>query len=93
MTWTPGHPPELPQEVIESLWRGNRGEAIELLQRELQIGREEARELVAAYILSNRAVQRRMDDGQSKLSWRVIRWVILFQAIAVAIGYFMLFRE
>jgi hypothetical protein len=93
MTNQPEHSSDLPQAVVDALWRGNRSEAIELLQRVRHIEREEARELVATYILFNSAVQRRMDDGQPKLSWGIMPWLILFQAILVAIGYFLFFHD
>jgi hypothetical protein len=93
MTNTPGHPHDLPQRVVEALWRGNRSEAIELLRREWNLDHEEARERVAAYILSNSSLQRRMTDSESETRWGVMRWLILLQAIAVAIGYFLFFRD
>lgn len=93
MTNHPEHSSALPQEVIDALWRGKRSEAVELLQRERNIGKEEARDLVATYILFNSAVQRKMDDEQPKLSWGFMPWLMLFQAIVVAIGYFLFFRN
>jgi hypothetical protein len=93
MTNEPGYSQDLPQEVIDALWRGNRNEAIELLQRKRNIDREQARDQVATYILFNRAVQRRMDDGQPRMGWGLMPWLILFQAIVVAIGYFLFFRD
>jgi hypothetical protein len=34
-----------------------------------------------------------MKDSQSETQWGLMRWLILFQAIAVAIGYFLFFRD
>ena len=86
-------PSDLPPKVIEALWRGERSEAIVQLQLERNLGLDEARELVASYILSQPSLRRRMKDTQSETRWGIMRWLILIQAIAVAIGYFLLFRE
>lgn len=93
MTNYPGHVPDLPQEVIEALWRGNRDEAIEQLRQQRNLDLQEAKEQVGTYILSQPALQRRMTDSQSETKWGVMRWLILLQAIAVAIGYFLFFRD
>jgi len=84
----------LPPQVIEELLRGNRLEAIELLRTERNLSHEEAKEQVASYILSQpSSLHRRMKDSQSETKWGTMRWLILIQAIAVAIGYFLLFRD
>jgi hypothetical protein len=84
---------DLPESVLEALWRGKRSEAIDLLQRERGISREEAREWVGTFILANKSVQRRMGDEQPTIGWGLIRWLMLFQAIAVAVGYYLFFRD
>lgn len=93
MTHMPGQVPDLPQKALEALWRGERSEAIEQVQLERNLGVEEARELVATYIMSQPALQRRMKDSQSETRWGIMRWLIMVQAIAVALGYFLLFRD
>jgi hypothetical protein len=93
MTNEPGPLPELPPQVLEALWRGDRSEAIVQLQLERNLGLEEAKEQVASYILSQPSLRRRMRDSQSETRWGIMRWLILIQAIAVAIGYFLLFRD
>lgn len=91
--YIPGQVPDLPPKVLEALLRGERSEAIEQLRLEQNLGLEEARDLVATYIMSQPSLQRRMKDSQSEARWGAIRWLILLQAIAVALGYFLLFRE
>jgi hypothetical protein len=93
MTNELGPVPELPPKALEALWRGDRSEAIVQVQLERNLGLEEARELVASFILANPSLRRRMRDTQSDTRWGVMRWLILIQAIAVALGYFLLFRE
>ncbi len=91
--YIPGQVPDLPPKVLEALLRGERSEAIEQFRLEQNLGLEEARDLVATYIMSQPSLQRRMKDSQSEARWGAIRWLILLQAIAVALGYFLLFRE
>lgn len=93
MTNEPAPLPDLPPKALEALWRGDRREAIVQLQLERNLGLEEATEQVAAYILSQPSLRRRMRDSQSETRWGLMRWLILIQAIAVALGYFLLFRD
>lgn len=92
MTDQSRHFPDLPQSVVEALWRGNRREAIERLQQEHNLDQAEAREHVAAYILSHSALKRRMVNAESETRWSFMWWLILLQAIAVAVGYYLLFE-
>jgi hypothetical protein len=84
---------DLPKKALEALSQGDRSEAIEQVRLERNISREEAREVVASFILSQPSLHRRMKDSQSETQWGLMRWLILFQAIAVAIGYFLFFRD
>ncbi|MDH4097706.1 MAG: hypothetical protein OEU87_05250 [Nitrospira sp.] len=93
MITQPEQSSDFPKSVLDALWRGKRSEAIDLLQRERNISREEAREVVGTFILANKSVQRRMDDEQPKLSWGYTPWLLLLQAIVVAVGYYLLFYE
>jgi hypothetical protein len=83
--------PDLPPKVIDALERGEREEAIVTLQQERDLNRVDARELVASYILLTPGL--RMKDIQAETKWGLMRWLILFQAIVVAIGYFMFFHD
>lgn len=82
--------PDLPAKVVDALQRGEREEAIVGLQQERNLTREDARDLVANYILLTPGL--RMKDTQSEVRWGFMRWLILFQAIVVAIGYFLFFH-
>jgi hypothetical protein len=93
MTTQPELSTGFPESVNDALWRGNRSEAIDLLQREWSIGRDEARELVGSVILANKSLRRRMGDEQPKIGWGLIRWLIVLQAIVVAIGYYLFYRD
>ena len=82
--------PDIPAKVVDALERGEREEAIVGLQRERNLTREDARDLVASYILLTPGM--RMKDTQSETRWGVVRWLMLFQVIVVTIGYFMFFH-
>ena len=86
---------DLPKKALEALSQGDRSKAIEQLQLERNMSREEARELVAAFIFSEPSLQAtmRLKEAKAETKWGLMRWLILFQAIAVAIGYFFLFRD
>jgi hypothetical protein len=86
---------DLPHKALEALSQGDRSKAIELIQLERNISREDARDLVAAFILSQPSLQAtmRLKESRAETKWGLMRWLILFQAIAVAIGYFFLFRD
>jgi hypothetical protein len=85
--------PDLPPNVLDALSRGERSEAITLLQSAQNLSREDAREQVATYIMSQPGLGRRMKDSQPSTPWGLLRWLFLAQAIAVAIGYLLLFKE
>ncbi len=82
--------PDLPAKVVDALQRGEREEAIVELQQECNLTREDARDLVAEYILLTPGM--RMKDTQSEGRWGAMRWLILFQIIVVTIGYFLFFH-
>jgi len=85
----------LPHKALEALLEGNRGKAIEEVQLERNISREDAREIVAAFILSQPSLQDKMRfvENRAGTKWGLMRWLILLQAIAVAVGYFLFFRD
>lgn len=86
---------DLPKKALEALAQGDRSKAIDQIQQERNMSREDARELVAAFILSQPSLQAkmRMEENRAGTQWGLMRWLILFQAIAVAIGYFLFFRD
>ncbi len=86
---------QLPQRALEALIEGDRNKAIEQVQREQNLSREDARELVASFILSQPSMMAnmRMVESRAGTNWGLLRWFILLQAIVVAIGYFLFFRD
>ncbi|MDH5669773.1 MAG: hypothetical protein OEY86_17375 [Nitrospira sp.] len=83
--------PDFPEKVVDALQRGEREEAIVGLQRERNLTREDARDLVASYILLTPGM--RMKDAESDTRWGFMRWLMLFQVIVVTIGYFLFFHD
>lgn len=86
---------DLPKKSLEALVEGDRNKAIEHVQAERNMSREDAREVIAAFILSQPSLQAamRLKESRAETKWGLMRWLILFQAIAVAVGYFFLFRD
>jgi hypothetical protein len=84
----------LPEKALEALSKGDREDAIKQVMLEGNLSREDARELVAGFLLTQPSLLRRMKDTQSETKWgRLMRWLILLQAIVVAVGYFLFFRD
>lgn len=86
---------DLSVKALEALDEGDRRKAVDLVQQERNMTREDAREVVAAYILARPSLQAKMRlaESQAKAPWGLLRWLLLFQAIVVAIGYFLFFRD
>ncbi|MDR4467370.1 MAG: hypothetical protein MRJ68_03610 [Nitrospira sp.] len=83
----------LPKKALEALSQGDREDAIKQVMLEGNLSREDAREVVANFLLTQPSLLRRMKDTQSETKWGLMRWLILLQAIVVAIGYFLFFRD
>lgn len=83
----------LPKKAIDALSQGHRDEAVKQVLLETKVSREEATQMVADFLLSQPSLLRGMKDTQSEAKWGLMRWLILFQAIAVAIGYFLFFHD
>lgn len=85
----------LPIKALEALAEGDRRKAVQQVQLERNLSWEDAREMVAAFILSQPDLQAkmRMQESRAGTNWSLIRWFILFQAIAVALGYFLYYRD
>jgi hypothetical protein len=86
---------DLPQKALEALLQGERNKAVDLVQLEGNMSREDAREVVATYIFADPSIQAmmRMKEATAGTKWGLMRWLILLQAIVVAIGYFLFFHN
>lgn len=86
---------DLPRKALEALSQGDRNKAVDQVQLERNMSREDARELVATYIFSDPSLQAmmRLKEAKAETKWGLMRWLILLQAIVVAIGYFLFFHN
>ena len=86
---------DLPRKALEALSQGDRNKAVDEVQLERNMSREDAREVVATYIFSDPSLQAvlRLKEAKAETKWGLMRWLILFQAIVVAIGYFLFFHN
>ncbi|MDH4088660.1 MAG: hypothetical protein OEV71_16150 [Nitrospira sp.] len=86
---------DLPRKALEALSQGDRNKAVDEVQLERNMSREDARELVATFIFSQPSLQAalRLKEAKAETKWGFMRWLILLQAIVVAIGYFLFFHN
>ncbi len=81
---------DLPKAAIEALWQGNVIEAIRIVRQERNIGLKEAKDVVDAYIASQPALKKKMDQVLATARQRFIRWLIGFLVLAAGIAYLMM---
>ena len=86
---------DLPRKALEALSQGDRNKAVDEVQLERNMSREDAREVVATFIFSQPSLQAalRLKEAKAETKWGLMRWLILLQAIVVAIGYFLFFHN
>ena len=80
----------LPQAAMTALWRGQLIEAIKLVCAEQNIGMNEARELVSAYVQTQPALRNRIDRTQADTREGLVRWLIFLLAGGVGLTYLLI---
>jgi hypothetical protein len=90
MASKPRRAPDLPKAAVEALWHGNVIEAIRVVRQEGNIGLKEAKDLVDAYLASQPALKKKMDQVLATAQQRFIRWLIGFLALVAGIVYFVM---
>lgn len=80
----------LPQAAVTALWRGQRIEAIKLVRVEQNIGLDEARDLVSAYLQTQPALSNRIAKTQTDTREGLLRWLIFHLAGAVGLTYLLI---
>src|SRR5574337_418643 len=78
------------QSGVEALRHGNVIEAIQVVRRERNIGLKEAKEEVEAYLVSQPALKKKMDQVLATAQQRFIRWLIGFLVLAAGMGYLVM---
>jgi hypothetical protein len=85
----PRHSADLPKAAIDALWQGNVIEAIKVVRQERNIGLKEAKDLVDAYLASQPALKKKMDQVLATAQQRFVRWLIGFLVLAAGVSYFV----
>ena len=68
----------LSEAAVAALWRGQVIDAITLVRKEQQVDLKEAKASVDAYLRSQPALQRRIEQDQADARAGLLRWVLLF---------------
>jgi len=79
-----------PKAAVDALWEGNVIEAIKVVRLEQNIGLKEAKEQVDAYIGSQLALKKKLDQVLATAKKRMVRWLIGFLVLAAGIAYFLI---
>lgn len=90
MTNTSRRSPDLPKTAVEALWHGNVIEAITVVRQQRNIGLKEAKGLVDAYIASDPALKKKMDQILATAQQRFVRWLVGFLVLAAGVAYLIM---
>ncbi len=90
MSNKPRRAADLPKAAVEALWQGNVIEAIKVVRQERNSGLKEAKDLVEAYIVSQPALKKKLDQVLTTAQQRFIRWLIGFLVLSAGIAYFVI---
>jgi len=83
-------PSDLPKGAVEALWQGNVIEAIKVVRQNRNIGLKEAKDVVDAYIASQPALKKKIDQVLATAQQRFIRWLVGFLVLAAGVAYFVM---
>jgi hypothetical protein len=86
----PRRPSDLPKAAVEALWHGNVIEAIKVVRQERSIGLKEAKESIDAYIASQPALKKKMEQVLATAHQRFIRWLVGFLVLAAGVTYLVI---
>lgn len=81
---------DIPKAAVEALRQGNLIEAIKVIRRERNIGLKEAKREVEAYLASQPALKKRIEQVLATTQQKFIRWLIGCLALAAGIAYFVI---
>ncbi|MBH0209817.1 MAG: hypothetical protein HP495_15125 [Nitrospira sp.] len=91
MSNKPRRSPDLPKAAIDLLWQGNLIGAITVVRRERNLGLQEAKGQVEAYIASQPALKKKLDKVLATAQQRFIRWGIGFLILAAGITVLVMY--
>lgn len=81
---------DLPKAAVDALWQGNVIEAIKVVRLEHNVGLKEAKKQVDAYIGSQPALKKKLDQVLATAKKRMVRWLIGVLVLAAGIAYFLI---
>jgi ribosomal protein L7/L12 len=90
MASKPRRASDLPKAAVDALWHGNVIEAIRVVRQERNIGLKEAKDLVDAYLASQPALKKKMDQVLATAQQRFIRWLVGFLILAAGVAYLVI---
>ncbi len=79
----------IPAAAIAELERGHLIGAIKLVRLETGLGLKESKELVEAYLAKRPDLQRKAQAAQAEARDGLVRWLVIFLAVAAAAAYFL----
>ena len=89
---TPTAPPPdsaLPPTAMAELWQGHKIEAIKQVRLEQNLGLQEAKDLVDAYLQTQPSLRRHIDQAQADARDGVLRWLLFLLVGGAGLMYFL----
>lgn len=90
MSNKPRRSPDLPKSAVQALRHGNLIEAIKVVRQERNLGLKEAKGVVEAYLASQPAIKKKMDQVLATAQQRFIRWLVGILVLAAGIAYLVM---
>ncbi len=82
--------PDLPKAAIEALRHGNLIEAIKVVRQERNIGLTGAKGVVEAYLASQPALMKKMDQVLATAQQRFVRWLVGILVFAAGVAFLVM---
>jgi hypothetical protein len=82
--------PPLSEAAVAALWKGQVLDAIKLVRKEQHVDLREAKASVDAYLCSQPALQRRIEQDQADARAGLRRWALFFLIGGAGLLYFLM---
>jgi ribosomal protein L7/L12 len=80
----------IPSQAIIELQQGRKIEAIRIVREEQGLGLKEAKDAVEAYVRTQPALQKVLDDRNAEAKSAFVKWILI---IAAAVGAAIIFLK
>jgi ribosomal protein L7/L12 len=80
----------LPQSAVAALWRGQVIDAIKLARMEQKVDLEEAKNCVDAYLHTQPALKRRIEQTQADAREGLLRWLFFLLTGGLGLAYVLM---